>query len=69
MEPSMKCERVDFSGHAVRRMFERSIGANAVLAVIAGGETVLEYPDDTPHPSRLLYGVIEGPPDTCCSRT
>jgi hypothetical protein len=48
---SMECERVVFSGHAVQRMFQRGIGRHAVLEVIAAGEAIAEYPDDTPNPS------------------
>lgn len=50
----MDCRRVDFSGHAVRRMFKRSVGRDEVLDAIAGGEVIEEYPDDTPFPSYLL---------------
>ena len=58
----MKCERVLFSGHAIQRMFERGVGRDAVNAVISSGETVAEYPDDKPYPSRLLLGFVEGRP-------
>lgn len=47
-----------FSGHAVQRMFERGIGRDDVLAVIAHGETIAEYADDKPYPSRLLLGSV-----------
>jgi hypothetical protein len=43
-------------------MFERAIGADEVLAVIAAGETISEYADDKPYPSRLLLGVVDGRP-------
>ena len=45
-----------FSGHAIQRMFERGIGRDEVLAVIAQAETIAEYADDKPYPSRLLLG-------------
>jgi hypothetical protein len=41
-------------------MFERSITRPEVAAVIASGETVAEYPDDTPFPSYLLSGSPQG---------
>ena len=53
----MECERV-VSGHAIRRMFERGIGRVDVLSVVASGEMIAEYADDTPHPSRLLLGFV-----------
>jgi Domain of unknown function (DUF4258) len=56
----MDCERVVFSGHAIQRMFQRGIGRDAVLAVITSGEVIAEYADDTPFPSRLLLGFVNG---------
>lgn len=55
----MHCRRVDFSGHAVRRMFERSIAMDEALAAIAAGEVIEEYPEDTPFPSVLLLAWIK----------
>ena len=37
-------------------MFERKISRVDVSAVIRTGETVVDYPDDRPYPSRLLLG-------------
>jgi hypothetical protein len=58
----MDCKRVVFSGHAIRRMFERGISRDDVLAVMAQGETITEYADDKPSPSRLLLGSVGGKP-------
>jgi len=58
----LKCERVVFSGHAIQRMFERGVEKDEVIAVISSGETVADYPDDTPYPSRLLLGFVKGRP-------
>ena len=58
----MTCERVVFSGHAIQRMFPRGMRPDAVNAVISGGETVADYPDDSPYPSRLLLGFVESRP-------
>ena len=55
----MECEQVVFSGHAIQRMFQRGIGLDAVLAVVAQGETVAAYADDKPYPSRLLLGFVD----------
>jgi hypothetical protein len=33
-----------------------------VNAVVSGGETVADYPDDNPYPSRLLLGFFESRP-------
>lgn len=45
-----------FSVHALRRMFERRISVDDVAAVIGSGETIENYPDDKPYPSRLVLG-------------
>lgn len=49
---------VVFRIHAIRRMFERAIGVDDVRAVLATGETIEEYPDDAPFPSRLVLGSV-----------
>ncbi len=58
----MECERTVFSGHAIQRMFQRGIDRDAVLAVVAHGEVLVEYADDTPYPSRLLLGFVDARP-------
>ena len=58
----MRCDRVVFSGHAIQRMFQRDVGHASVNAVIASGESIAEYPDDKPYPSRLILGFVEGRP-------
>jgi Domain of unknown function (DUF4258) len=58
----LRCERVVFSGHAIQRMFQRGVRPDAVNAVVSGGETVADYPDDSPYPSRLLLGFVESRP-------
>ncbi|MEA2560496.1 MAG: hypothetical protein QOH06_2000 [Acidobacteriota bacterium] len=55
----MDCRQVDFSGHAVPRMFERSITLDEALAAIAAGEVIEEYPEDVPFPSVLLLARIQ----------
>ena len=58
----MDCTGISFSGHAVRKMFERRISRDAVLMVTASGEVIADYPDDTPYPSALLLGLPGGHP-------
>ena len=48
--------KITFRAHAVRRMFERTVSTHEVRAVLATGETIADYPDDTPYPSRLVLG-------------
>jgi hypothetical protein len=37
-------------------MFERRFGVEDVAAVIESGETIEDYPSNTPYPSRLVLG-------------
>jgi len=37
-------------------MFERAVSTDEVRAVLATGETIADYPDDTPYPSQLVLG-------------
>jgi hypothetical protein len=58
----MDCSSVLFSGHALRRMFERGLSKEDVMAALNGGEVLAEYPDDLPYPSALLLAFVEGSP-------
>lgn len=58
----MEFERLHFSGHALRRLFERGIGTDEVRRVLESGETIADYPDDSPFPSRLMLGWSGGRP-------
>ena len=58
----MRCKEVKFSGHALKRMFERSIPLQVVLDVTASGDIISEYPDDRPLPSFLLMGYYREHP-------
>ena len=46
--------KLTFRIHAIQRMFERQISPEDVRSVVESGETIQEYPDDTPYPSRLI---------------
>ena len=52
----MSPERLVFRVHALRRMFQRQIGVEDVRRVLTTGETIEDYPEDTPYPSRLMLG-------------
>jgi hypothetical protein len=54
--------KITFRTHAVRRMFERAVSPDEVRAVLATGETIADYPDDSPYPSRLVLGWRGGRP-------
>ena len=52
----MAFNRLVFRIHAVQRMFQRDIKTEEVRNVLATGETIEDYPDDSPYPSRLILG-------------
>ena len=58
----MECREFVFSGHAIRRMFERAIKTEYVKDVIGSGEIIADYPDDLPYPSFLMLGMAGGRP-------
>ena len=45
-----------FRIHAVQRMFERCFSEEGIRYVLDTGETIENYPDDIPYPSRLILG-------------
>ena len=58
----MDNQKIVFSGHAIRRMFERKLTRNEVSQAIVSGKIIEEYPYDTPYPSRLVLGWTSGKP-------
>lgn len=52
----MKCNNINFSSHAVQRMFERGIMKQSVVEVIKSGKIIVSYSDDEPYPSFLMLG-------------
>ncbi|EKD98396.1 MAG: hypothetical protein ACD_23C00459G0002 [uncultured bacterium] len=51
-----------FRSHAIKRMFERSVGPEDMRHVPTTGKTIREYPDDTSYPSRLILGWVADKP-------
>ena len=58
MPDRMGCAEISFSGHAIRRIFERGLEMDGVLQVVASGEVLARYPEDQPYPSALLLGYV-----------
>lgn len=54
----MRPRELVFRVHAVKRMFQRSISAADIRAVLEQGNIIEEYPDDQPYPSRLFLGKV-----------
>lgn len=49
-------DRLVFRVHTVQRRSERGVSERDVREILAAGETIAQYPDDTPYPSRLVLG-------------
>ena len=54
----MNIGRLIFRRHAWERMESRGISVGDVLQVLASGEEIEQYPDDTPFPSVLLLARV-----------
>jgi hypothetical protein len=52
----MLFNRLVFRVHAIQRMFQRKIDEEDIRHILAIGEVIEEYPEDTPYPSRLVSG-------------
>ena len=52
----MSFGKLTFRIHAIQRMFLRRISEDNVRHVLASGEVIEDYPEDTPYPSRLVLG-------------
>jgi uncharacterized protein DUF4258 len=49
-------DRLIFRVHAVQRMYERRISERDVREILTAGDTIEQYLDDPPYPSRLVLG-------------
>ena len=53
---------LEFSRHARARLGQRLITEAEVRSVADTGEVIETYPDDTPHPSELIFGLADSRP-------
>ena len=58
----MYCDQIQFSRHAIERMFQRAISLDILHSIIENGEIIASYPDDRPYPSVLILGFQEVQP-------
>ncbi len=47
-----------YTSHAVKQMFSRNISTYEVEKVLLMGSILMDYPNDKPLPSKLLFSVI-----------
>lgn len=57
-----KDQKIVFSNHAVRQMFQRGITIEAVKYVIQEGRVIINYPDDKPYPSKIIFAIYNSRP-------
>ncbi len=58
----MIIEQINFSSHAIQRMFERSLSKDQVVRIVHEMHIIKTYPDDQPFPSYLILGYINETP-------
>jgi hypothetical protein len=58
----MKFKQIIFSGHALKRMFERSLSEKDIIDVIRDGEVITQYSFDKPYPSCIILGFVRDVP-------
>jgi len=56
------CKEINYSGHAVSRMFERRIQRENIIFTISNGEVIAEYPEEKPYPAFLILGFVNDQP-------
>ena len=55
-------KRMFYTNHAVKQMFQRGISVDEVEYIIRNGETIKNYAEDKPYPSRLLFAFKNNRP-------
>ena len=58
----MENRQLVFRDHAIRRMAQRGISEVEIRVALVAGETIEDYPDGRPYPSRLVLGWVGGRP-------
>jgi hypothetical protein len=58
----LKWPHIIYRTPAIKRMFERRVSEADIQAILRTGETIEDYPDDTPYPSRLVLGWCDRRP-------
>lgn len=49
-------ENIEITLYAAKRLEQRGISINDIIACISNGEIIEQYPDDYPYPSCLILG-------------
>ncbi len=51
-----------YTNHAAKQMFSRNILTTDVEFILENGEAIMNYPEDKPFPSKLLFCKINSRP-------
>ncbi len=62
LELALKTGNIEWQRHSLERMLAREISRDNVKQVLLTGEVIEDYPDDTPFPSALFLGWMQGAP-------
>jgi len=57
-----KSNTIFYTNHAVKQMFQRNISTAEVESALQKGEIIMNYPDDKPSPSKLLFSTVDSRP-------
>ena len=58
----MDCNELQFTRHAIQKMFERKISPGSIRNVAENGELIKSYPNDRPYPGYLLFLIEDKRP-------
>jgi hypothetical protein len=58
----MECGALKYTNHATEFMARRAIKEQEAEKAIENGETIENYPDDKPFPSRLIFALVNSRP-------
>jgi len=58
----MEVEKILYSNHAIKQMFQRNISVTDVDFVLKNGINLVNYHDDKPFPSRLMLAFVNNRP-------
>ena len=50
---------IEWTQHSAKRLLQRGITAREVDSVILSGDIIEDYPEDSPFPSGLVFGLTE----------
>ena len=62
LREATKSGRFEWRKHTLIRLAERNVSQDTIIEVIMKGEIIEDYPHNTPFPSCLILGRVEGKP-------